>query len=178
MVFIVIIMKYLFFPAILLLSLAQSSCNPGKSTAQAKSEVIEFRADFNSSNLENIYDTSHSDFKAAASKEDALSFMRGVRNKLGKSISANQINWRVNSHNLQTNVVLQYQTEFEFGKGIETFTYRIENENAVLAGWHINSNDLIALLNTDQNDSKESSDAEENTDLEILRNAVAETVKK
>lgn len=45
--------------------------------------------------------------------------------------------------NFDTYVEIQQQTEFEKGKGSETFIYIIVDGKAFLHGYHINSMDLI-----------------------------------
>jgi hypothetical protein len=42
-----------------------------------------------------------------------------------------------------TQVVLTYATEFEKGKGTETFTFRGRDDGPKLVGYNINSNKLI-----------------------------------
>jgi hypothetical protein len=41
-------------------------------------------------------------------------------------------------------VTLRFRTEFEKGTGDETFVYRVSGGKALLSGYHINSNDLLA----------------------------------
>jgi hypothetical protein len=40
-------------------------------------------------------------------------------------------------------VTLNYATEFTRGRGTESFVFRVEGERAKLAGYHVNSMDLM-----------------------------------
>lgn len=128
----------MFFGALILVS-----CNPVKSTAEADKAAAEFHSLYDAEDYDKIFDTAHADFKASQPKVETIDFIRSVREKLGKVKSTNRTGWQANSFNMNTNVILTHETEFENGKGVETFTYRIENGSAVLLGWYINSNALI-----------------------------------
>ena len=129
--------------AVLLAVLIFAGCNPMKSTAEAEKSAAEFHALFDAGEYEKIFDTAHADFKASQPKPETISFIQSVREKLGAVKSTKRTGWQANSLNMKTNAVLTYETEFENGKGIETFTYRIEGGDAILLGWHVNSNALI-----------------------------------
>lgn len=136
-------MKTAFLTAMFIGALILSGCNPVKSTAVAEKAAVEFHALFDAEDFEKIFDTAHADFQASQPKEDTMSFLRSVRDKLGSIKSTNRTGWQANSFNLKTNVVLTFDTEFENGKAIETFTYRIADGNATLVGWYVNSNALV-----------------------------------
>ena len=119
------------------------NCNPAKSTAEADKAAAEFHSLYDAEDYDKIYDTAHADFKTAQPKVETVKFIRSVREVLGKVKSTTRTGWKANSMNMNTNVVLTFETEFEHGKGVETFTYRIENGSAVLLGWHINSLDYM-----------------------------------
>jgi hypothetical protein len=124
-------------------ALILTSCNPVKSTAEADKAAAEFHALFDAEDYEKIFDAAHADFKASQPKVDTIDFLRSVREKLGTTKSTNRTRWQANSFNMKTNVVLTFETEFENGKGVETFTYRIADGSAVLLGWHVSSNALV-----------------------------------
>lgn len=135
-------------------ALSVSACNPAKSTAEAEKAAADFHALFNAENYEKIYDSAHADFKGSQAKPEVIDFIRSVREKLGPSKSVTKTGWQVNSHNLKTNIVLTYRTDFEKGSGIETFTYRVADGSAALLGWHINSkNLLLTTAQTEQGDA-------------------------
>lgn len=126
------------------------SCNPVKSTAEADKAAAEFHALFDAEDYDKIFDTAHADFKAAQPKADSVIFLRSVREKLGTIKLTKRAGWQANSVNMKTNVVLTYETEFENGRGVETFTYRIDDGSTSLLGWHVNSSALIVTKATGQ----------------------------
>ena len=136
-------MKLLQLASIIVGLLLFTGCNPIKSTAEGEKAVTGFHTLFDAENYDRIYDSAHPDFKASGPKAEAVDFIRSVRTKLGKIKASSRTSWRANSLNLKTNVVLTYATEYEHGKGVETFTYRIADGHASLVGWHINSRELV-----------------------------------
>lgn len=130
--------------ALLLSLLLLAGCNPIKSTAEAEKAASEFHALFNARNYEKIYDDAHPDFKATQPKADLVAFLRTIREKMGAVKSTTKTGWQASSVNLKTNANLAYSTQFENGKGSETFIYRIADGKASLIGWHVNSPVLIS----------------------------------
>ena len=146
-------MKTPLLSAVIISALILTSCNPVKSTAEADNAVVEFHALFDAEDYDKIFDTAHPDFKASQSQADTINFLRSVREKLGTIKSTNRIGWRVNSVNMKTNVVLTFETTFQNGKGVETFTYRISEGSASLLGWYVNSNALVVSQSEEQADA-------------------------
>lgn len=135
------------FIAVFLGALVSVGCNPVKSTAEAEKSAAEFHALFDAKEYERIFDTAHADFKASQPKAQTINFIQSVREKLGAVKSTKRTGWQANSFNMKTNAILTFETEFENGKGMETFTYRVEGKDAVLLGWNVNSN-ALTLTNT------------------------------
>lgn len=131
-------------------SLFLTSCNPVKSTAEAEKAAAEFHTLFDAEDFEQIFDTAHADFKSSQPKVATINFLRSVREKLGPVKSTNRTGWQAKSFNMKTNVVLTFETEFENGRGVETFTYRIADGSAILLGWHVNSNALIVTQSKEE----------------------------
>ena len=129
--------------AILIIVFLNGCSNMTSAKPAAENAVTSFHEKYNSEDFESIFDDSHSDFKAATNFEGFNEFMQAVYSKLGKVESTECQNWKVGNYNLKTTVSLQQQTQFENGVGFETFSYRIEDEKAVLIGYNINSRDLI-----------------------------------
>ena len=66
-----------------------------------------------------------------------------MHRKLGKVESSEQNNWRMNTTPQGTFVMIARNTKFEKGAAQETFTYKREGEELLLAGYNINSAALI-----------------------------------
>ncbi|MCF6314548.1 MAG: DUF4019 domain-containing protein [Verrucomicrobiales bacterium] len=130
--------------ALLLLSvLFLNACNAGKGATAAQVAVVDFHKKFEQEKFAQIYQESHQGFKDSVSEKKMIKLMATVKSKLGSIKSSKRAGFRFNTRNLKANIVLQYQTVYEHGKGVETFTYRLSGGEAFLMGWHINSNELI-----------------------------------
>lgn len=109
----------------------------------AEKGVVLFHEQFNSRKFSEIYGSAHEDFKNSTSKDKFMEFVSAVHRKLGAVVSTENAGWRVNNYNLTTCVVLQQATKFKEGAGNEVFTFIVKDNKALLAGYNINSNDLI-----------------------------------
>lgn len=105
--------------------------------------IDEFHKLFNDGNLDKIYADAASEFRDAAQRADFDALMNAVAKKLGRVKSTKNQTWKVNTYNLTTAAVMVQETEFESGSGVETFTFRMDGDKAILLGYNINSNDLI-----------------------------------
>jgi hypothetical protein len=114
-----------------------------KSKPAAEQAVVEFHKLYNDGKLPEIYAASHNKLKSITKETDFLDFVGTVHKKLGKMTQTSTTGFNVKSMNLTTTVVLTQNTTFENGTCTETFTYLMDGEKAVLAGYHINSKDLI-----------------------------------
>lgn len=115
-------------------------CSAGEAKKSAEAEAVPaFHAQYDRSDFETIYKNARNEFREATSRDDFDKFISAVRRKLGKVKSSSRQTWNVNVGTGGTRIVLTYETEFEYGKGIETFTFL----NGKLLGYNINSNTLI-----------------------------------
>jgi hypothetical protein len=127
--------------ALLIIGLACSALKDGKPAAD--SGVVEFHSRLNEEKYDEIYDASHQQFKDATSREDLVKLLTAVRTKLGRVVDSRSQSFNVGNFNLKTLVTLTQATEFEHGKADEKFVFVIENKQAFLQTYLINSMDLI-----------------------------------
>jgi hypothetical protein len=125
------------------ISLAVSGCGAMKGKEAADKAVKLFHEQLDKGDFNNIYAATHADFKAAATEKDFVAMLEAVHRKLGPIQRSDAAGWNINSHNFKTTVVLTYKTTFAEGEAVETFTYRIEGDKAVLLGYNISSQVLI-----------------------------------
>jgi hypothetical protein len=111
--------------------------------AFAEPEVKRFHEKLKLGNFESIYEDASADFKGAIPKDKTLALFSAIERKLGPLQETKLINWNVNTHNLNTVVVLVQDSRFKEGQATETFTFRIENEKAQLLGYNISSLDML-----------------------------------
>ena len=76
-------------------------------------------------------------------REKFVAFLAAVHRKLGVMKSTKQRGWNVNYHTSGTFVTLTYATTYERGEAVEQFVYRLRAEQALLAGYHVNSEALV-----------------------------------
>ena len=132
----------------LLLSLAGLAFIPSckdmsKGKSLADSKIVGFHKQFNDLKFKELYSSSHSGLKNAATEEEFVKLLEAVHRKLGKQVKSTDAGWRVNTHNFKTSVVVTQTTEFEQGKGTETFTFAVSDGVCTLLGYHINSQDMM-----------------------------------
>ena len=113
----------------------------GKSIAEPA--VARFHQQLAAKNFEAMYAEGSQEFQQAAPKEKVLALYAAVDRKLGPLQDAKQVNWRVETKNLVTTVVLVYESKFKEGGATETFTYKVTNGKAELVGYNINSLDML-----------------------------------
>ena len=136
-------MYQIIFSTVLFMPLLSGCSDIKAAKPAAETAVANFHEQYNSELFDAIYNDSHNDFKQSSDYESFNEFIHAVYSKLGKVLSTENKGWNVKNLNLKTFVVLQQETMFEEGAGIETFRYRIKDNQAALIGYNINSRDLI-----------------------------------
>jgi len=130
--------------ALLLALISLASCKDmTKGKGLAESAIVDFHKQFNEGKFKEIYAAGHADLKAAATEEDFVKLLEAVHRKLGKQLKSTEGGWRINSFNLKTSVALSQTTEFEQGKGVESFSYIVSGDSCQLQGYHIDSKDML-----------------------------------
>jgi hypothetical protein len=123
--------------------LVLSACSGGQDVAIADAGIAQFHAQFNAGKMAQIQEGASPEWRAAMPTPEALKFLLAVRQKLGPFQSGKQTGWNVNYSTNGTFIVVQYESKFEKGKAVETFTFRRSDDEAQLAGYNINSNVLV-----------------------------------
>ena len=129
---------------IILLGLVLVGCGDtihGKALAEPKVEV--FHEQLNGKRFDEIYNTAGEDFRKAASKEKVLELFAAINRKLGAAKISKTVNWNVRTFNSKTTISLVEETDFEQGRGTETFAFLIVDGRAELVGYNINSTDML-----------------------------------
>jgi hypothetical protein len=130
--------------ALAVLCLAVVACKSiteGKPAAEAAVKTFHLLLD--QGRYADIYASSDPKMKAAATENDLTKLLNAVHTKLGNVRVSTLSNWRVGNYNLTSTATLVQETEFEKGSATETFVFILDGKNAVLAGYNVNSNDLI-----------------------------------
>src|SRR2546430_10439956 len=106
-------------------ALVFASCGITKSKETAAKSVNTFHQRFNAAQFAAIYNAATPAFKKSAPQAQFMQFIQAVRRKLGAFKSATQSGWRTNATTSGTFVELTYNSQFEQGSAVETFTFVI-----------------------------------------------------
>jgi hypothetical protein len=121
-----------------------AACSASKDFDLAHAAVAQFRTLMTEQKFDQIYLEAADELKKTTTQPNFTRLLSAVERKLGPVKTAKANGWSVNYNSSGTSVTLKFNTEFEKGTGAETFTYRIRGDKALLAGYNINSDDLIA----------------------------------
>lgn len=120
-----------------------SACSMSKDTSLAEAKIPSFHALLNAGDFDELYEKAAKELKNAATKQDFVKLLSVVHGKLGQVTKSENQTWQVNYNTSGSFVTLVYNTTFTNGSGTEQFVYKISNGQALLVGYHINSNALI-----------------------------------
>jgi major membrane immunogen (membrane-anchored lipoprotein) len=128
---------------LLFAALLLAACSSGQDLTLAETEVAHFHQQMAAQQFAEIYAQATDDLKKTTAEDKLTRLLSAIDRKLGAVKSSDRTSWGVNFNTSGTTVTLKFKTTFERGTGDENFVYRIVGGKAVLAGYHINSDDLI-----------------------------------
>jgi hypothetical protein len=120
-----------------------AACSATQDFDLAQAAVKSFRELMAAQKFDQIYSDSADELKKTTTEQNLTRLLAAIDRKLGPVKSAESNGWSVNYNSSGTSVTLKYKTQFEKGTGAETFVYRISGGKALLASYHINSEDLM-----------------------------------
>lgn len=92
-----------------------------------------------------IYADSDSELKSLATEEKFVSLLTAIQKKLGNPISSKPGGWNLNASTSGTYLRTQCHTTFsKNATGTEAIVWRKDGDKYRLAGYHINSDELIS----------------------------------
>jgi hypothetical protein len=119
------------------------SCSNGARQI-AERAVADFHDHYSAKQFSTLFNGAHRDFKRSGTCGNFNSLMHSVYANLGKVASTRNQYLKISGDEGER-LLLQQKTTFEKGIGFETFLFTIEEGEAVLAGYKINSQQLNAL---------------------------------
>jgi len=125
--------------AILLAACSQTPID----TSAAERGVAQFRRLMEAQDYGAIYAGAASEFRQTGSEATALRFLEAVATRLGRVRESTRQGWRYTVNGTGSFVSLSYATTFARGRGTEEFVFRMDGQQARLAGYNINSMDLV-----------------------------------
>ena len=122
---------------------ALAGCGLLDSVAVAEEAVITFHERYNASSCEAMYDAGAQDLRASEARSEFITTLTSLRAKLGQVRESQRtaFNSRIDSDG--TFIELEYETDFENGKGTEEFTWAISDGRATLLGYNVTSRALL-----------------------------------
>ncbi len=111
-----------------------------KGRGLANTAVREFHEKLNRGQYEEIYREADEGFTRAGKHDELVRFLEVVHTRLGNAGVASLANMRVNATTGGTFVVAQYNTTFDHGSAVETFTWIRSSAALRLSGYNIQSN--------------------------------------
>jgi hypothetical protein len=109
----------------------------------SNNSVREFHQRLNGGKYEDIYQKADESFTEAGKHDELVTFLKVVHARLGNAGVETLANMRVNATTGGTFIVAQYNTTFEGGPAVETFTWIKSNRTLKLYEYHIQSNAII-----------------------------------
>jgi hypothetical protein len=119
----------------------------GMSSAKPKADVAvtTFHRQLDAADYAGVWNAADDAYRQATPRDESDKLMEAVHRKLGRVVKSETTNWSMRNFNFKTSVVLTQNTRFEHGSGTEFFTYVVSGNDAKLAGYSIQSMDLIKL---------------------------------
>ena len=128
---------------VVLLATTLSGCNGTEAKGAAERQVEAFHSHLNEGQYDAIYAQADDTFRSAGSKADTIAFIAAVHRKLGNAKSAAEQGYFVNLSTGGTIVNLTFQTQFDQGSATERFSFKVNGNDARLAGYRIESQELV-----------------------------------
>ncbi len=134
----------IYFYVILMLLCYSTSCSSSHEHDIVQQAVVNFHRELDQQEWTISYDSADDEFRHSGTKAEFSNFLQTIHNKLGNvqqaEIRSYKKQWIAGRGSFISTV---FETQFTFGKAIETFSWHIVSNRAVLHGYNINSNALI-----------------------------------
>ncbi|MEL7691302.1 DUF4019 domain-containing protein [Citromicrobium bathyomarinum] len=130
--------------ALVLAATMLAACNPFAQAEGAREQVDLFHDRLNAGDDQAIWTNAGEELRKATSQEDFARLLDTVHKSLGDAGETSQAGMRVNTNTQGTFTTLQMDTQFENGRGSETFLFRGSGDSLKLIGYHINSPDMMS----------------------------------
>jgi hypothetical protein len=139
------LLKWSVFATVVFLSYFIWQCGSGMSAGARLSDdaVRHFHSQLDSGAYDDILSESDEQFWRSGNREEIVKFLTGVHSKLGLSHGFTRTNIFVNASTSGTFIKVTYESTFDQGGAVETFTWKKEAGRLRLVSYQINSNIFI-----------------------------------
>lgn len=109
----------------------------------SNSAVQQFHDEFNRSEYGQIIDAADEGFRTGMTRDELMRFLQAIHTRLGNAGQSNFTNVTVQANQEGTFLITVYQTKFDHGDAIETFTWIKGKGKLFLSGYKIRSSALV-----------------------------------
>jgi hypothetical protein len=120
-----------------------AGCGLKEKFKDADAQVARFHAALDAGQYDAIWAMTGPRFRQDTKQADFQKVLEAVHRKLGKVKSSKQVGWNANASTSGSTLVLTMQTAFERGSGSEEFVYAKDADQLTLAGYHIQSQEMM-----------------------------------
>ena len=120
-----------------------AGCGLKEQFKDADRDVARFHAALDAGNYDGIWGMTGPTFRAATKRAEFQKVLEAVHRKLGKVRNSKQTGWNANAGTSGRTLVVTMATTFERGSGTETFTYAKDADQLMLAGYNIQSEEMM-----------------------------------
>lgn len=131
------------------------ACNVVEDTAEADAAISVFHADYNAKNYDGIWLETSDTFRNVTSEKEFTNILQSAHAILGKVINSERSGWKSEITPQGTFLIISQSSKYENGSGTEIFTFEKTDNGSNLAGYSLNSDDLLAGM------TKRTAEAEE-----------------
>jgi len=128
---------------LVVLALFMAGCSMSGDTKIAQAAVVKFHEMLDGEQFDAIYESAAQDLKNVTTKEKFVALLQAVHKKLGNTRASDVKGWNVNYNTSGSFATLTYQTFYTDGEANEQFTFRLLDDKALLAGYHVESDVFV-----------------------------------
>jgi hypothetical protein len=105
--------------------------------------VYRFHEQFNNAEYKQIGQEAEENFHSTEKEQELVDFLTAVHRKLGNAGAESMTNINVNATTNGTFITATYETHFDRGSAVETFTWRRNGGGVKLYAYNIQSKELV-----------------------------------
>lgn len=127
---------------LLLATLVLTACGVRVSSGDAENAITVFHERLNGGELGEIWNRADPEFREQTTRADFDALMGSIRSQLGKMTSGRNVSFKLRSGTSGNSAGVIRESEFEKGKGKETFHFRADTGVMLLVSYKIESDQL------------------------------------
>jgi hypothetical protein len=114
-----------------------TSCGPKDDTARAEGEVKRFHQHWNRWEFADVYNEAHSGFRNIQPASKMIATLENSRKTLGELKSTKKRSSAVTYEHVEKQINLKYDSAYEHGSKVETFSYLMTSGQPLLLNYYL-----------------------------------------